>query len=66
MRYLLPIAALGLVACTSYSTTLKHPETGDTVTCEASGAPANSPSLTKRVESCVQDYQARGYQRVED
>lgn len=64
MRVVLLVVIVFLTACARHEVTLRHPETGDTVTCTDTTNLGNSAVAAHRVESCVNDYQERGYQRV--
>jgi hypothetical protein len=59
---LMGLALLG--GCTSV--TLRHPETGKTVTCGSPyvGDPASDHSARLLKRGCIEDYERQGYKRV--
>jgi hypothetical protein len=57
------LMGLSLGGCTSV--TLRHPETGKTVTCGPFfGDPASDHSARLLKRGCIEDYERQGYERV--
>jgi hypothetical protein len=64
----LTLAGLAIVGCARPAVHLRHPGTGQAVTCGpyAAAGPIRSQTLGAQERACVEDYEKQGYQRVSD
>jgi hypothetical protein len=62
------IAGVGFIGCARPAVTMRHPGTGQTVTCGpyAAAGPIRSQTLGEQERLCVEGYEKQGYQRVPD
>ena len=61
------VAAAALSACASYEAQMRNPQTGETVTCGPfTNTVGNSHVSALQLEFCIDDYQERGFERVDE
>jgi len=68
MSMVLPLVGVTVVGCARPAVHLRHPGTGQAVTCGpyAAAGPIRSQTLGAQERACVEDYEKQGYQRVPD
>jgi len=67
MKYLIMLMAVEILAGCTHTTSLKHPDTGETVQCgpyPSSGLAAEGGAI--REAKCIDDFQRMGYVRQSD
>jgi hypothetical protein len=62
------VAGVGVIGCARPAVTMRHPTTGQTVTCGpyAAAGPIRSQTLGEQERICIEGYEKQGYQRVPD